>query len=450
MFNNLKPYPVYKELNLRWLESIPEHWKIQRGKVLFDCVDTRSSTGNEELLTVSSDRGVIPRKSATVTMFKAESYEGYKLCWPGDLVINSLWAWAKGLGVSKYHGIVSSAYGVYRLKPNVQVNSGYIHELARSSPFQWELQVRSKGIWTSRLQLTDDSFLNAPFPLPPLPEQSAIVRYLDYMDKRIRRYINARKKLIALLNEQKQAIIHQAVIRGLDPNVRLKPSGVDWLGDIPEHWEVRRLKTLSRMKSGENITSYSIEESGEYPVYGGNGIRGYTSQYTHDGDHLLVGRQGALCGNVHLVKGRFWASEHAVVVSLFNGYHIGWCGALLDIMNLNQYSIAAAQPGLAVDRVLNLWVPVPPYQEQLQISEFIEAQIADILNTVEKSKKEIALLREYRTRLIADVVTGKLDVRKAAANLPEEAEGEPLDDIESTADFELTTENDDTNPTEEV
>ena len=152
-----------------------------------------------------------------------------------DLVINSLWAWAQGLGVSQHHGIVSSAYGVYR--PLLGVNARFIHLLVRSIPFQWELQVRSKGIWVSRLQLTDEEFLGAPFPLPPLAEQAATVRYLDYVDRRIRRYVSAKQKLIALLEEEKQAVVNRAVTRGLDPNVRLKPSGVEWLGDVPEHWE---------------------------------------------------------------------------------------------------------------------------------------------------------------------------------------------------------------------
>ena len=143
-------------------------------------------------------------------------------------------------------------------------------------------------------------------PLPPPPEQRAIVRYLDYVDRRIRRYITAKQKLIALLEEEKQAIINQAVTRGLDPNVRLKPSGVEWLGDVPEHWQVRRLKTMCSMKSGDGITAETIEESGGFPVYGGNGLRGYTSSYTHDGEFALIGRQGALCGNVHIARGRFW------------------------------------------------------------------------------------------------------------------------------------------------
>ena len=117
MIDGLKPYPAMKDPGVPWLGKVPEHWEVKRGKAIFCCIDVRSTTGEEELLTVTSDRGVVPRSSATVTMFKAESYLGYKLCWPGDLVINSLWAWGRGLGVSRHHGIVSSAYGIYRLRP---------------------------------------------------------------------------------------------------------------------------------------------------------------------------------------------------------------------------------------------------------------------------------------------------------------------------------------------
>ena len=165
MIADPKPYPSMKDSGVEWLGQVPEHWEVRRGKNIFGCIDVRSETGEEELLTVSSNRGIVPRRSANVTMFKAESYIGHKLCWPNDLVINSLWAWAGGLGVSNYHGIISTAYSVYR--PSKSVDPRFIHELVRSTPFHWELRVRSKGVWTSRLQLTDDSFLCAPFPLPP-------------------------------------------------------------------------------------------------------------------------------------------------------------------------------------------------------------------------------------------------------------------------------------------
>ena len=241
-------YPACKPSGVPWLGDVPEHWDVRRGKALLAPIDVRSTTGEEELLTVSAQWGVIPRDSANVTMFKAESYKGYKLCWPGDLVINSLWAWAYGLGVSQHYGIVSPAYGVYR--PVSIVSSRFIHLLVRSAPFQWELQVRSKGIWVSRLQLPDEEFLCAPFPFPPLAEQHAIVRYLDDADQRIRDYVSAKERLIALLEEERQAIIHQAVTRGLDPHVKLKPSGVEWLGDVPEHWETMRVGHFSEVGNG--------------------------------------------------------------------------------------------------------------------------------------------------------------------------------------------------------
>src|SRR5436305_1821668 len=182
MIDNLWPYPSYEDSGLQWLGRIPDHWEIRRGKSIFDRIDRRSTDGKEELLTVSSVAGIIPRRTAKVTMFKAQSYRGYKLCWPGDLVINSLWAWAGGLGVSPHHGIISSAYGVYRLRPNAKTTSSFIHQLVRSAPFNWELRVRSKGVWMSRLQLTDESFLDAPLFLPPREEQNAITRFLDHVN----------------------------------------------------------------------------------------------------------------------------------------------------------------------------------------------------------------------------------------------------------------------------
>ncbi|MYA40704.1 MAG: restriction endonuclease subunit S [Gemmatimonadetes bacterium] len=420
----LQSYPAYQDSGLNWLGEVPEHWELRRGKTVLRCIDERSKTGSEELLTVSSDRGIVPRDSASVTMFKAQSYVGHKLCWPGDLVINSLWAWSRGLGVSRYHGIVSTAYGVYRVRRKARALPDFIHSLVRSEAFNWELRVRSKGIWISRLQLTDDSFLRAPLPLPPLSEQRAIVRFLDDADRRIRRYIRAKERLIELLEEERRATIHEAVTGRIDartgqPYPAYRDSGVEWLGDVPEHWEVRRLKTLCDMRSGDTITAMSINEVGEYRVFGGNGIRGYSSRYTHDGDYVLIGRQGALCGNVHIVRGRFWASEHAVVATLHCGHVLNWFGAALETMNLNQYSIAAAQPGLSVDRVLHLWVPVPPAHEQRGIARFLAAAGRRLSARRGTLARQIDLLREYRTRLIADVVTGKLDVREAAAKLPE-------------------------------
>ena len=278
-------------------------------------------------------------------------------------------------------------------------------------------------------------------PLPPCEEQTAIVRFLSRVDRKTQRAIQAKQKLIKLLEEQKQVLIHRYVAGQIDvrtgnPYPAYKPSGVEWLGDVPEHWEVRRLKTMCAMKSGDGITAMSIEEKGDYPVFGGNGQRGFTSKFTHDGAYVLIGRQGALCGNIHTAKGRFWASEHAVVASLYKGQVLDWFAALLEVMNLNQYSIAAAQPGLAVERVLNLWAPVPPAEVQEAIAGHLQESSKTITLGLDRIRREISLLREYRTRLVADVVTGKLDVREAAANLPAEPKAE-LGATEPDEDLDL-------------
>jgi len=436
MIAALKPYPVYKDSSsVPWLGKVPKHWCLLPNRTLFAEVKERDHP-DEQMLSVTITQGVIRQRALLENSSKKDSSKqdksAYKLVCPGDIAFNKMRAWQGAVGVSNFLGIVSPAYIVVRLRADN--NPRYFHYLFRTPGFMTEAERWSYGITSDMWSLRPEHFKMIYSCLPTCPEQAAIVRFLDYADRRIQHYIRAKQKLIKLLEEQKQAIIHRAVTRGLDPNVRLKPSGIQWLRDIPEHWEVKRLKTLSRMRSGDCITGMSIELKGNYPVYGGNGVRGYTSDYTHDGDFALIGRQGALCGNVHLARGRFWASEHAVVASLFPGQILEWFGAILTVMNLNQYSISAAQPGLAVERVLNLRLPVPPLYEQTNIVQHIERETADSVKVIGRTYREISFLREYRTRLIADVVTGKLDVREAAKRLPDEAtEIEVIDDTAATA-----------------
>ena len=186
---------------------------------------------------------------------------------------------------------------------------------------------------------------------------------------------------------------------------RYRNSGVEWLGPVPVHWQVKRLKNICKMQAGNGITAESIEPSGEYPVFGGNGLRGYTFQYTHEGDFILIGRQGALCGNVFIAKGRLWASEHAVVTTLDSPHVIGWFAAALTAMNLNQYSVSAAQPGLSVERVLTLLIPLPPLDEQHAIAKYLDRETEHIDKLVAKHRLLIERLAEYRTALITRTVT---------------------------------------------
>ena len=199
---------------------------------------------------------------------------------------------------------------------------------------------------------------------------------------------------------------------------------LEWAGPIPAHWQIKKIGHLALLKSGENIVSEEIAEGGEYPVFGGNGFRGYFNQYTHDGDFVRIGRQGALCGNINYASGKFWASEHALVAHSLAEFDIHWFGETLRAMNLNQYSVSAAQPGLAASAISALRVPFPPFDEQQTITRFLNAKTTqiDLLMSLisgnqrgalsEKQGHLVALLIEYRQALITSAVTGKIDVRR--------------------------------------
>ena len=458
MIADLKPYPEYKESGLPWLQAVPSHWVIKRGKSYLTCVDQRSNTGKEELLTVSSARGVIPRNTAKVTMFKAESYVGYKLCWPGDLAINSLWAWAGGLGVSKHHGIISTAYSVYRGRPSAQLNPRFLHELVRSSAFNWELQVRSKGIWISRLQLTDTAFLDSPIPLPPPSEQAAIVRFLDWANGRLERAIRAKRKVIALLHEQKQAIIHKAVTQGLDPNVPKRDSGISWLGEIPSHWEVRRLRHLitGRLTYGANEAAEFTNS--EWPRYiritdfrSDGSLKAHTFRslppeiardYMVNTGDILFARSGATVGKAFLVSNLTTKACHAGYLIRARSNIRIICPEYLFLFTQSKAFAAwkdstfntATIQNIGADKYANLTLPIPPLAEQRDILRQLEQSTAPLTTAIDRYEREITLLREYRTRLVADVVTGKLDVREAALSLPEEDVVLALEDVVDEVD----------------
>jgi type I restriction enzyme, S subunit len=197
-----------------------------------------------------------------------------------------------------------------------------------------------------------------------------------------------------------------------------KDSGIDWLGEMPEHWHSCALKRLVWLRSGDAITAEDINEIGAFPVYGGNGLRGYTETYTHEGQHVLIGRQGALCGNINYAAGKFWASEHAVVVTPLRQVEVRWLGELLRAMNLNQYSVSAAQPGLSVEAVSRLRVPVPPLSEQSAIATFLDRETAKIDALVSEQQRLIELLNEKRQAVISHAVTKGLD-----PNTPMKASG---------------------------
>ena len=278
-------------------------------------------------------------------------------------------------------------------------------------------------------------------PLPPLPEQRAIVRYLDHVDRRIRRYVSAKRKLIALLEEEKQAVINRAVTRGLDPNVRLKPSGVEWLGDVPAHWEVPRLRNLGDALIGLTYDPQDLvdEEYGILVLRASNILEGQLvygdnvfvrcavpdKLITLEGDILICSRSGsrALIGKNARIKAESAGTTFGAFMTVFRSTHNDYLHQVFN-SNFFEYQSAAFFTStinqLTLGILYSMKVPLPPLEERQSILRYVEETTAPIDKAISRARRQIELLQEYRTGLIADVVTGKLDVREAAAQLPEE------------------------------
>ncbi|WP_429011430.1 restriction endonuclease subunit S [Aeromonas allosaccharophila] len=418
-------YPNYRQPKMRWLPAVPEHWSEQRAKTFFREVDERSKTGQEELLSVSHLTGVTPRSQKKVTMFKAASYVGSKLCRPGDIVINTLWAWMAALGASRHVGIVSPAYGVYRPYRADTFNPAYLDYLLRTRAYVAEYIGRSTGIRSSRLRLYPNQFLDIALIQPPRPEQDQVVAYLRAQDAHIARFIKAKRDLIKLLTEEKLRIIDHAVTRGLDATVTLKPSGIDWLGEVPEHWELRRLKFLANNVTNQTTTKandeiyLALEHVESWtgvarPLEGDVEFASTVKSFVTD-DVLFGKLRPYLAKVTRAVRAGVCVSEFLVLRSrkelVLPAYleQLLRCKRVIDLINSS--TAGAKMPRADWTFIGNVRLAVPPVDEQQNILSFIAVETKDLDETVRRANDEIKLILEYRDRLIADVVTGQVDVR---------------------------------------
>ena len=268
------------------------------------------------------------------------------------------------------------------------------------------------------------------------------MRYLDHVDQRVRRYVTAKRKLIALLEEEKQAVINRAVTRGLEPNVRLKPSSVEWLGDVPEHWEVPRIRDLGDALIGLTYDPQDVvdEEAGMLVLRASNILNGQLvygdnvfvrstvpdKLVTREGDILICSRSGsrALIGKNARINAESAGTTFGAFMTVFRGanndyLHLVFNSKFFEYQSAAFFTSTINQLTLGI--LYGMKVPFPPLEERQSILRYVAETTAPIIKAIAAARRQIDLLQEYRTRLIADVVTGKLDVREAAAPLPDEA-----------------------------
>lgn len=453
MIDGLGPYPEYRESGLPWAPRVPGHWEVRRTKTVF-AERVEKGFPNEPLLTSTQSHGVIRKSdygSRTVTATK--DFHLLKLVDRGDFVI-SLRSFEGGIEVAHHRGIISPAYTV--LRPNAPDSGRFFAHLLKSNPFIQGLQLFITGIREGQ-NIDYSRVARTGLPLPPPDEQAAIVRFLDHANRRIDGFIRAKRKLIALLNEQKHAIIHRAVTRGLDPAVPMKDSGIPWIGEIPAHWDVERGKSLFRQtrlevpKDAEVVTCF---RDGQVTLRRNRRATGYTFAIIEAGyqgvavGQLVIHSMDAFAGAVGVSESDGKCSpEYIVGTPRRSNIHPRYFAAAVRTAALDGFihamcpSVRQRAPRFRYTTFSDFPLPVPPVAEQLEIADTLGSEHLQISKSVETLAREVTLLREYRTRLISDVVTGQLDVRAAAASLPAEAP-EPAPETADDLDADLALDED--------
>ena len=449
MTARLKPYPAYVDTGLPWIERVPEHWTIERAKWLFRKMD-RPVDERDEVVTCFRDGQVTLRRKRRIGGFTEALQEiGYQGIRGGDLVIHAMDAFAGAIGVSDSDGKGTPVYSV--CEPRRGANTYYyaylVREMART---QWILAL-AKGIRERSTDFRFEAFSAQRLPVPPPREQDAVVRYLNNIDRRVRRFIRDKQKLIKLLEEQKQAMSHRAVTRGLDPCVRSKPSGVSWFPEVPEHWTVLPMRrVIRRAVDGPHFSPEYIDSG--IPFLSARNIR--TDEWKLDDAKFISEADYAeFCkrvtpevGDVLYTKGGTTGVARAVDLPF--PFQVWVHVAVLKLHKSNitpeylalalnspgcyeqaqLYTRGATNQDLGLGRMKDIVLPVPPLSEQKAIVRSVEASTRGLLGAIADTRHEMSLLREYRTRLVTDVVTGRLDVSEATANLPDEVDAsEPLD-----------------------
>ena len=422
---SFRKYAEYQDSGVAWLGEIPAGWTTQKlkfvARVQPSNVDKKSKENEEKVLLcnytdvyyneeITAD---LPFMKATASDVQIRKFTLKS----GDTIITKDSEDPNDIAVPAYvpqdlDGVVCG-YHLALLRPENGTCGRYLKRVMDTQYARSFFATRANGI--TRYGLGIYAISNFILPFPPLEEQKQIAAFLDKETTKIDALVEKQEQLITLLKEKRQAIISHAVTRGLNPNVKMKDSGIEWLGEVPEHWEMGHLRWFISIKSGEGLSNsqFSKETLDEdsYPVIGGNGTMGYSKHFNTTQKAFAIGRVGALCGNVHFLKEKCWITDNALKISKWEGFNDSYFEYMLRAANLNQYANQSAQPLITGEQVKALPVPRLPLEEQKQIAAFLNEETTKIDTLIEKCETAIELLKERRTALISAAVTGKIDVR---------------------------------------
>jgi type I restriction enzyme S subunit len=406
-------YPKYKNSGVEWLGEIPAHWGSQRLKSIFELVK-RSPADDDEIVTAFRDGTVTLRSNRRADGYtNALQEHGYQRIQKGDLVIHAMDAFAGAIGVSDAVGKSTPVYSVC-VPRRSDVVPHYYSRLLRYMALTGYISALAKGIRERSTEFRWSEARNVVVAVPPFPEQVAIVTFLDRETAKIDALVAEQQRLIELLSEKRQAVISHAVTKGLNPAVAMKPSGVEWLGEVPKHWEVKKLRFLCDVQTGSRDTENAVDD-GKYPFF----VRSQTVERidtsSFNCEAVLTAGDGAGVGKVfHHYQGAFDCHQRVYMLNNFRDVSGRF---LFHFLKENFYKVAleggakSTVDSLRRPMFMNFWVCVPPPEEQDRIVIEIDQDTERFDTLSAEAQRAIDLLQERRTALISAAVTGQIDVR---------------------------------------
>ena len=405
-------YPEYKESGVEWIGKIPAHWKIKKIKHVVTFVSEKSTPETDDIKI--SPENVESKTGKVLDFYSSYDSIGVKFQ-VGDVLFNKIRVYLNKVVFAEYGGY--SLGEMIVIRPSLEDIGKYLFYLMLSSRFIEYCNSISKGAKMPRTDVYD--ILNAQIPITSYQEQTQIVNFLDRKTEQIDALIRLKERRIELLQAQRTALINQAVTKGLDPNVEMKPSEVEWIREIPVHWKISKVKhefkSLDNLRVPLNSETRGSMKLKVYDYYGASGIIDKVENYIFDEPLILIGEDGA---NLHLrstplafkATGKYWVNNHAHVLKPKHG-NIDYLTNMLESLDYTHYITGAAQPKLTSDHLMNITVIIPPPLEQAQIASFLDHKTKQIDELVSAEQRKIELLKEYRQSLISEAVTGKIDAR---------------------------------------
>ncbi|CAI8160447.1 MAG: Uncharacterised protein [Prochlorococcus marinus str. MIT 9215] len=416
----MSKYNSYKSINSGWMNEIPSHWQALpcRG-IVQEKTDKNHLIGSENYLSLMANVGVIPyEEKGDIGNKKPEDLSKCKIVHVGDFVINSMNYGIGSYGVSPYEGVCSPVYIVLEPRKS-NIDERFAFRIFQDKHFQGKVQSLGNGILAHRCSIGWDDLKNIKVPIPPISEQKHIANFLDHETTKIDALITEQERLIELLQEKRQAVISHAVTKGLNPNAPMKDSGVEWLGKVPEHWEVGPIKRFLSSMNYKRVPLSSEERSsrqGNYPYYGASGIIDSVDDFLFNESLVLVSEDGAnlLMRSTPIAfeaHGEYWVNNHAHILRPNDGLTLFW-SERIESVQIAPFVTGSAQPKLTAEALLNLAISCPlDLEEKKAIEERIQTARSELEPLIEAAENAVKLLRERRSALISAAVTGQIDVR---------------------------------------